>query len=62
MLPGFGLAECSVALTIPPLNRKFLIDRVERDNLTQDQIALKVTDQHTPRYGICFLWHAHTWT
>ena len=31
MMPVYGLAESSVGLAFPPLNRKPLIDRVERD-------------------------------
>ena len=33
-LPVYGLAEASLAVTVPPLNRGPLIDRVERDAFT----------------------------
>jgi fatty-acyl-CoA synthase len=33
-LPVYGLAEASLAVTIPPLNRGPLVDRVERDKFT----------------------------
>jgi 1-acyl-sn-glycerol-3-phosphate acyltransferase len=33
-LPVYGLAEASLAVTIPPLNRGALVDRVERDAFT----------------------------
>lgn len=39
MMPAFGLAENAVALTIPPLGRRPLIDRVNRAALGQGGIA-----------------------
>src|SRR4029077_5157230 len=33
-LPVYGLAESSLAVTVPPLNRAPLIDRVERETFT----------------------------
>jgi 1-acyl-sn-glycerol-3-phosphate acyltransferase len=34
MAPVYGLAECSVGLAFPPLGRKPLVDRVDRDQLS----------------------------
>jgi 1-acyl-sn-glycerol-3-phosphate acyltransferase len=42
MSPAFGLAENTVALTIPPMGRAPLIDRVDRDELTVHGIARPV--------------------
>jgi fatty-acyl-CoA synthase len=33
-LPVYGLAESSLAVTVPPLNRRPLVDRVERETFT----------------------------
>lgn len=44
LTPVYGLAECSVGLTIPPLDRGPLIDVIERDSFTHDGIA-----QSSPR-------------
>ncbi|HEY0938490.1 MAG TPA: AMP-binding protein [Steroidobacter sp.] len=35
LTPVYGLAECSVGLTVPPLERGPLIDRIERDPFLQ---------------------------
>jgi len=35
MMPVYGLAECSVGLTFPPLDRGPRIDRIDRDALAQ---------------------------
>jgi len=39
MMPAFGLAENAVALTVPPLGRAPLIDRVAREPLGRNGIA-----------------------
>lgn len=39
LTPVYGLAECSVGLTIPPLQRGPLIDTIERDSFVHDGIA-----------------------
>ncbi len=44
MAPTYGLAECSVALTIPPLGRAPLIERVSRQSFTTEGIAV-VSDE-----------------
>jgi len=44
MTPVYGLAECSLGLTFPPLARGPLIDVVERDALLARGAALRVAD------------------
>lgn len=44
IFPVYGLAESSVALTFPPLNRPAQIDRLQRNRFNQDQIATPCTD------------------
>ena len=39
-LPVYGLAEASLAVTIPPLNRGPLIDRIERETFTAEGRAV----------------------
>ncbi|MGC1313391.1 MAG: AMP-binding protein, partial [Candidatus Acidiferrum sp.] len=39
-LPVYGLAEASLAVTVPPLNRGPLIDRIERDVFTSEGRAV----------------------
>jgi fatty-acyl-CoA synthase len=39
-LPVYGLAEASLAVTVPPLNRGPLIDRVDRDTFTAEGRAI----------------------
>ena len=39
MTPVYGLAECSVGLTVPPLERGPLIDVIQREPFVQDGIA-----------------------
>ncbi len=44
MKPVYGLAECSVGLTFPPLERAPLVDRVRRDRLDAHGRAEPVDD------------------
>jgi len=39
-LPVYGLAEASLAVTVPPLNRGPLVDRVERETFTAQGRAI----------------------
>ncbi len=39
-LPVYGLAEASLAVTVPPLNRGPLVDRVERETFTAKGLAV----------------------
>ncbi len=44
LLPVYGLAECAVALSFPPLGRGPRIDRVSRRHLERDARALPAAD------------------
>jgi 1-acyl-sn-glycerol-3-phosphate acyltransferase len=44
MTPVYGLAESSVALTVPPLGRGVLIDRIAREPLARSGRAVPATD------------------
>ncbi|GAB4343016.1 MAG: AMP-binding protein [Desulfobulbaceae bacterium] len=48
MAPVYGLAESSVGLAFPPLGRKPLVDRVERDTFTRTGRAVPVSDPAQP--------------
>lgn len=41
LMPVYGLAECSVGLTFPPLGRGPLIDRVRRESFLQEGVAVQ---------------------
>lgn len=46
MAPVYGLAECAVGLAFPPLGRKPVIDRIDRDALMRRGVAERArTDQ-----------------
>jgi 1-acyl-sn-glycerol-3-phosphate acyltransferase len=45
MAPVYGLAECAVAVTVPPPNRPPLIDRISRKALSLRGIAEKSADE-----------------
>jgi acyl-CoA synthetase (AMP-forming)/AMP-acid ligase II len=55
LAPVYGLAECTVGLAIPPLNRGPVIDRIQRNALTDEQRALPaaVDDATAQRYVAC---------
>lgn len=46
--PVYGLAECAVALTFPPLNRKPRIDSIAREPFETEQRAIPVTESSIP--------------
>jgi acyl carrier protein len=48
MAPVYGLAESSVGLAFPPLGRKPIIDRIERDTFVRSGKAVPVTDTEMP--------------
>ena len=52
MMPVYGLAESSVGLTFPPLQRGPIIDSIERDTFMQTAIAITAQeeDQHALRF------------
>ncbi len=57
MVPAYGLAENTVALTFPPLGRAPLIDRVDREALSSRGIAApaKADDPHPLEFVSCGL-------
>ncbi|KAF2989561.1 Long-chain-fatty-acid--AMP ligase FadD29 [Methylocystis sp. MJC1] len=46
MAPVYGLAENAVGLAFPPMGRRPLIDRIERDALTSRGLAKPAADSH----------------
>jgi 1-acyl-sn-glycerol-3-phosphate acyltransferase len=47
LTPVYGLAECSVGLTIPPLERGPLVDVIERESFVQEGVASPVGGDRT---------------
>ncbi len=66
-LPVYGLAEASLAVTVPPLNRGPLVDRVERETFTaqgravpaapeeETAIAFVSSGKALPRHDVCIV-------
>jgi 1-acyl-sn-glycerol-3-phosphate acyltransferase len=52
MMPVYGLAESSVGLAFPPLDRGALIDRIERETFTHSGQAVpaRADDEHALRF------------
>lgn len=48
MTPVYGLAESSVGVTFPPMQRGAVIDRIERETFMYSKKALPVKDDQTP--------------
>jgi len=46
-LPVYGLAEASLAVTVPPPNRGPLVDSVDRDTFTAQGIAVPTDDENS---------------
>jgi len=55
MMPVYGLAESSVGLAFPPLHRKPIIDRINRDEFSQTGQAIPVTqsEKNALRFVAC---------
>jgi 1-acyl-sn-glycerol-3-phosphate acyltransferase len=54
MYPVYGLAECSLGVSFPPLGRRPLIDHVRRDTLTRTGRAVPASsDDDTLRFVAC---------
>ncbi|HVE44515.1 MAG TPA: AMP-binding protein [Gammaproteobacteria bacterium] len=53
MAPVYGLAESSVALTLPPLGREYRIDEVDRKACEEKRRALPATNQPSLSYVGC---------
>src|SRR6202158_1119513 len=47
-LPVYGLAEATLAVTVPPLNRGALVDRIERETFTAHGQAVPAKSGETP--------------
>ena len=65
-LPVYGLAEASLAVTVPPLNRAPLVDRVDRETFTSEGLAVPAADdesaisfvssgQPVPNHEVCIV-------
>lgn len=57
MTPVYGLAESSVGVTIPPMHRGAVIDRIERETFMRRNKAVPAADEQTPalRFVSCGL-------
>jgi acyl carrier protein len=57
MMPVYGLAESSVGLAFPPLQREIVIDRIERGTFSRSGVAKTAdkTDPHALRFASCGL-------
>lgn len=55
LLPVYGLAESTVALTIPPLNREFRLDHIDRKQFEEKRIASKSLDKNALVFASCGL-------
>lgn len=53
LLPVYGLAESTVALTIPPLNREFRLDDVERKEFEEKRLANPATENNALTFVSC---------
>jgi len=55
MMPVYGLAESSVGLAFPPLNRKPVIDRIKRDEFSQSGQAVSAgpADKNALHFVAC---------
>jgi 1-acyl-sn-glycerol-3-phosphate acyltransferase len=58
LTPVYGLAECTVGLAIPPLNRGPLIDSVQRSALIEEQRAVKAAADDTTALRFVACGHA----
>ncbi|MBV9576159.1 MAG: AMP-binding protein [Gammaproteobacteria bacterium] len=55
LLPVYGLAESTVALTIPPLAREFRIDYVEREAFEKKLAAVSSEEKNALEFASCGL-------
>ena len=53
LLPVYGLAESTVGLTIPPIDRGFLIDYVDRKTFEEDRRAVPSHDKNALSFVAC---------
>lgn len=55
IMPVYGLAESTVGLAIPPLDRGFKIDTVDRKTFEEDRRAEPSSDKNTLEFAACGL-------
>lgn len=55
ILPVYGLAESTVALAIPPLDRDFRLDHIDRKQFEEDRLAVTSSDENALTYVACGL-------
>lgn len=53
LLPVYGLAESTVGLAIPPVNRGYVIDTVDRKSFEKERRALPSTDKGALSFVCC---------
>lgn len=53
MMPVYGLAESTVGLTIPPVGRPYVIDRIDRKVFEEEKRAVPSTDKHALEFVAC---------
>ncbi|OGT36544.1 MAG: hypothetical protein A3F12_07010 [Gammaproteobacteria bacterium RIFCSPHIGHO2_12_FULL_38_14] len=53
LLPVYGLAESTVGLTVPPLDREFLIDQIDRKAFETHQKAVPSEDKNALQFVSC---------
>lgn len=54
-MPVYGLAENSVGLTFPPIDRGPLIDRIQRESFTRTGHAIPAETEKTDSNALCFV-------
>ena len=53
LMPVYGLAESTVGLTIPPVGRGYLIDKIDRKSFEEDRQALPSTSKQALEFVSC---------
>lgn len=53
LLPVYGLAESTVALTIPPIEREFRLDHVERERFETSSLAMPSQEKNALVFASC---------
>ncbi len=55
LLPVYGLAESTVALAIPPMNRSFRLDYIDRKHFENERVAIPTKDKNALTFVACGL-------
>lgn len=53
LLPVYGLAESTVALTVPPVNRDFIVDKVDRKQFEKNRTAVPSQETKALEFVSC---------